>query len=74
MCSGGCTAKEAFDVFTNRAECIVKIWFQRKELDHCLARFPYGAWLQFSFSDLGIQAGESFVVINPLAPFIVPED
>ena len=70
--SSGCTRKADFevDVFDGP---VLRLALLRTRPDPCRAVEPLGKRVQFSYRELGLEAAEEFVVINPRAAVRVPE-
>lgn len=71
--SSGCTRKRDFrvDVFESIP---VQILLVRVSPDMCDAYVPYGTKIRYSWKRLGLREGDSFIVINPRAPFTVRQE
>lgn len=68
--SGGCTTKENFRIQRFTADPI-QILLIRVVPDLCEAFRPYGTTLTYSYESLGLENGQSFIVLNPLSPIKV---
>ncbi|MAF57585.1 hypothetical protein [Ponticaulis sp.] len=65
--SNGCTDKSYFEVDVDREDHnTFYVEFEREREDHCRALMPEGVELVYSFSELGIPAGASVVIENPV--------
>ena len=74
--SGGCTQKRdiGFRVKANEPD-LAEITFFRKLSDPCLAYFPNGIVLKFSFEELGLKPGMRLQIMNPIeSPRILESD
>ncbi len=69
--SGGCTSKSDFYVKTTTVGERKHIAFFRRHEDECLALFPVGVTLSFSYSELGLERGDQFKITNPIADGLV---
>lgn len=69
VASNGCTSKDSFQV-TLRETSPVQVVLERQYEDMCRAFFIYGTEITFSYTELGLTAGEQFVIANPLATAI----
>lgn len=64
--STGCTAKEDFAWFVEKAGNRVAVAFGRKKLDACKAA-SRPMEIAFSYAELGLQPGQAVAIVNPLA-------
>ncbi|HBH89350.1 hypothetical protein [Ponticaulis sp.] len=65
--SNGCTDKSYFKVDVDREDHnTFYVEFEREREDHCRGLMPEGVELVYSFSELGIPAGASVVIENPV--------
>ena len=65
--SGGCTTKADFRIARFQSDP-VQLLLIRMHPDRCEAVVPYGTRLRYSYERLGLEHGQSFVVLNPTAP------
>jgi hypothetical protein len=65
MRSGGCTWKRDIQVVHHFEHGIHQLSFVRMTDDQCLAYLPYGKVISYSFSDLGLNHGDRFEILNP---------
>lgn len=63
--SGGCTWKKHFQVTQEFKDGVHHLAFVRLQQDPCRAYIPYGEILTFSFEELGLKAGDRFMMANP---------
>jgi hypothetical protein len=63
--SGGCTYKRQFTVKQELREGVHQLAFVRLQQDPCRAYIPYGEIISFSFEELGLKAGDLFMMANP---------
>ncbi len=68
--SGGCTAKEDFDVKIMESFPL-QLELVRMEPDLCEAYVPYGKTIRFSYRELRLADGDQFIVVNPPAVIAV---
>ncbi len=68
--SGGCTNKLSFAIrqVEGATGANKEIGLFRTTPDECLAYIPMGIPLEFSFTEMGLQAGDLVHIINPLQP------
>ncbi|MBI1405153.1 MAG: hypothetical protein GC145_03390 [Caulobacter sp.] len=64
--SNGCTRKEDFAFFVERAGNRVAVAFGRKKIDVCKAA-PRPMDIAFSYEELGLKPSQSVAIVNPLA-------
>jgi len=64
--SGGCTSKDSFIVKKQKEGSVTEVAFWRVQHDPCLALYFYGTILGYSYEELGLEAGENFIVRNPM--------
>lgn len=74
--SNGCTWKKSFVVNKqyDRNSDVMQILIVRMVPDLCEGYFPEGKTLVYSFEELGLQRGQNFQIVNPLAVHRVPDD
>jgi hypothetical protein len=65
--SGGCTTQADFRLARFQS-APVQLLLIRLHPDRCEAFVPYGTRLRYSYERLGLEQGQRFVVVNPLAP------
>jgi hypothetical protein len=63
--SGGCTSKNSFVVQKEKSGLVTTLTFLRVENDLCMALFLYGVTFEYSYRELGLEAGEHFIIRNP---------
>lgn len=68
--SGGCTSIEDFRI-ERFASNPVQLLLVRIEPDLCEAYIPYGTTIRYSYESLGLDNGQRFRVLNPIAPIQV---
>jgi hypothetical protein len=68
--SGGCTAKEDFDVRIMESFPL-QLELVRMEPDLCEAYVPYGKTIRFSYRELRLGDGDQFIIVNPPAVIAV---
>jgi len=66
LATHGCTAKADIVHFVERRAGVTTVAFARKRIETCGRGRPGEVSLDFSFKDLGIDADEPVVVLNPL--------
>jgi hypothetical protein len=64
--SGGCTSKRSFSVTLLETDPVGLVLTRTSE-DFCEAYLPYGVTLTYSYAELGLASGDSFVIKNPLS-------
>lgn len=64
--SGGCTSPADFYVGKERLGGVVKLTFYRLQMDTCLAHFPYGRKIHFSYEELGVDPKDLFQISNSI--------
>lgn len=69
--SNGCTAKDDFQLAVLESTPLQLRLIRLRE-DPCDAYLPLGTHIRFSYQELGIQRGDKFRVVNPLATLEVP--
>lgn len=63
--SGGCTDKDSFKAIARPGG---EVELLRVRHDACLALFPHGVFVQYSYPELGLRKGQGFRVMNTLRP------
>jgi hypothetical protein len=64
--SHGCTSKDNFAFFVEKAGRRVAVAFGRKKTDECKAA-PQPMEIAFTYEELGLKRGEAIAIVNPLA-------
>lgn len=72
VASGGCTTPESFVVSKTVRKNVTQLIFKRVQDDPCLALYPYGLTMSYSYAELGLRPSEFFIVANPRMAFSVP--
>jgi hypothetical protein len=63
--TGGCLKKTDFAARALRdGSGPVYLQLLSARVDNCRGAFPYGTTIRFSYDEMGIQVGESFVILN----------
>jgi len=68
--SGGCTTIEDFRI-ERFASDPIQLLLVRVVPDLCEAYLPYGTTIRYSYESLGLDNGQRFRVLNPMAPIQV---
>lgn len=68
--SGGCTTIEDFRI-ERFASDPIQLLLVRVVPDLCEAYLPYGTTIRYSYESLGLDTGQRFRVLNPMAPIQV---
>lgn len=75
--SGGCTSKDDFQLSrqqarTQRGDSLMRVGLLRTgKPDFCEAFYPYGIEISYTWAELGLAQGSTFVIDNKLRPLIV---
>ena len=72
VASNGCTKKDDFAVYVERAEGSASVSFGRKRLDPCKSFTMGQVALSFTYAELGVSAATPLFLRNPLAPWTGP--
>ena len=67
VASSGCTRKEDFAFYVDRAGPRPTVAFARKRVDTCHAQAPGEVMLTFGYGELGVAERGTLVVLNPLS-------
>lgn len=62
--SGGCTHKDDFYVEKKMSNQMPTLTFYRKHNDTCLALFPHGIFIPFTYEELGLDFKNKFKIQN----------
>ena len=66
--SGGCTKKEDFKLEVNNQRETTYVTLYRLYPDYCKAFIPFGTYVSFTYTELGISNRQQLRVTNPLNP------
>jgi hypothetical protein len=72
VASNGCTRREDFAFFVERRGGAVAVSFGRRRLDTCQSFAMGRTSLTFTYTELGVAAGNRFFVMNPVTAWTGP--
>jgi hypothetical protein len=64
--SGGCTKKSDFTFIKGVYKDIPTLAFYRSNTDTCLAYYPHGIKIHFTYAELGINGSKKFYILNQI--------